>query len=125
MSILFIFFTIISSVLTFLVMYLLCFSHFLGFSDQRGFFYLFYDLSPPMFLTFLVLYLLHFSRFYGLLIKVACFYLFARILFISFTIMSSVVTFLVNYLLRFSCFLGFSNQSCFFYLFCRFSSYLL
>jgi len=52
-------------------------------------------------------------------------FLFLSILFISFTIISSVLTFLVIYLLRFLRFLGFSNQSCFFYLFCRFFSSLL
>jgi len=60
-------FTIISSVLTFLVIYLL---PFLGFSDQSCFFYLFfffdslnifYGLFSTMFFTFLVLCLLRYS----------------------------------------------------------------
>jgi len=50
-SILFISFSIISFVLTILVIYFLCFSHFLGFSDQMCFFYLFrrFSSSPLRF----------------------------------------------------------------------------
>ena len=131
--ILFISFTIISSMLTFFVIYLLRFSHFFRIFWLKVFLLSF---LPILFIPLTICFLLCFWHswfsvcyvflvFYGFLIKGICFYLFVSIPLISFTIISSMLTFLVIYLLRFSCFLGFSDQSCVYYLFCRFSLSLL
>ena len=122
MPILFISFTIISSVLIFLVIYLLRFLHFLRFSYQSCFFYLFYQFpSSLLWLVFSHVFYIFCTLFVTLPCYLGFSYQsrlllsFVAIFFISFTIISLVFNkFLVICLLRFSYFLGFSYQSRFF-----------